>query len=545
MKRTLQVVMLIAILVSALSTLAITPPPPAPSQIRQRFSAAGKLIEQYDPNTKKTTRYLADTGATTAQAPANRHMTMSTAGLAQYEYGQVSTWTGPGTYHGGPAVHINLDKSGRFCFTGLSTGPLYCGNPDGSQATGWPNTSDFYGAAYPVSANLDDNPATNEVFGAYWGAGNDPGMLIGYSGLGQILSGWPRVASNYIGTPFSATNVGDDYRDELFGEEEDWALHGYNADGSILPGWPVYGFGGQERHTPLIANINADSLIDIITGSGRSSPGVSLLGYSSNGQPLANYPVQFPSGGVDTFPVGWYGGQGFELVVGTKDNSYYDNDYPWASIVNVVDARTGVVLHTAQAPGTPYSSNPILADLNDDSQPEILLQTENCLNVWSSDLVPLWNKCWGTDRWISNSYTVVGDLDGDSWPEIVVISPHYSIYQPGWLLIFDREGNQRYKVDLPYLGSGGAPAIGDIDSDGRNELLVRYDYWDGHSGYRPTVGMFRFPQVANHTCSPEWPQFMSNPKHQGIWSYLASSSCVHYPPPPPPSFKIYLPLVKR
>src|SRR5438045_9457688 len=106
-----------------------------------------------------------------------------------------------------------------------------------------------------------------------------------------MLPGWPRPECNCANTPAGRADVDGDGLDEIFTEEEDWRLHAYKADGSILPGWPVYGEGGQERHTPAIAELDGDGIPEIVSASGSTTPGVYLLAYHRDGTSVDCLPV--------------------------------------------------------------------------------------------------------------------------------------------------------------------------------------------------------------------------------------------------------------
>src|SRR5215208_649033 len=226
----------------------------------------------------------------------------------------VQTFERAGTYHGGPAVltlvgNIDADPALEILASGLASGPLYAWNADGSREPGWPVA--IRGAAMPALGELSTSNAGLEIFSAHFG-----GSLVAYSGAGAILPGWPREASNYIASPPSLADVDGDGLDEIFVEEEDWALHAYRANGTVFQGWPVSGDGGQERHTPAIGDLDGDGVPEIVTVSGWTSPGIYVHAYHRDGSEVAGFPVLM-NGEVDTFPaIGDVDGDGDpELVV--------------------------------------------------------------------------------------------------------------------------------------------------------------------------------------------------------------------------------------
>ena len=92
-------------------------------------------------------------------------------------------------------------------------------------------------------------------------------------------------------TPAGLADVDGNGLDEIFTEDQDWTLHAYSADGSMLPGWPEMCDGGQELHTPAIADLDGDGSPEIVSASGSTTPGVYLCAWHSNGTPVAGFPV--------------------------------------------------------------------------------------------------------------------------------------------------------------------------------------------------------------------------------------------------------------
>ncbi|MCK4873746.1 MAG: VCBS repeat-containing protein, partial [Phycisphaerales bacterium] len=193
----------------------------------------------------------------------------------------VQAWHGAGSYHSGQAIHvlvgnIDADDELEILMTALSTGPVYAWNADGSQVFGWP-VAGGTGVGYVALGQLSIAYAGLEAAVGYWGD-----ELVAYAGDGSVLPGWPVSASNYISTPPALGDVDGDGLDEFFIGEEDWKLHAYRADGTVLPGWPTSGFvGGQERHTPAIADLDGDGDLDLATANGIHS--VSVLFNNGDG----------------------------------------------------------------------------------------------------------------------------------------------------------------------------------------------------------------------------------------------------------------------
>jgi hypothetical protein len=429
----------------------------------------------------------------------------------------------PGSYAGGVAIHTlvgNIDQEPdlEIVVTALATGPLYAWKSDGSLVSGWPVT-DYDGAGYPAMGHLTAGNSVFDVFSGHWGNPYERSHLYAYSGGGTILPGWPRTTANYLRSPAALADVDGDGIDEIFIEEEDRYLHGYKADGSILPGWPAGdGTGDQERHTPAIADIDRDGKLEILTGSSPLDPGgVYLYAYHHDASPVAGFPAQFPQSNLpDTYPVvGDVDGDGsLEIVAFASEYGY--------GVIKILSTN-GTVKRTIlpSTLGIYYSvtPTPVLADLDGDGIPEILLQGSNFVFAWKGDgtVMPGWPVIWsGSGIWSNNSAPVVGDIDGDQQPDVVVVSAKEFSGVIGHVRVYDRFGNPNphFPKEIP-IGRGAVPAIADIDNDGRTEIVVTGSPWDGYYLY-PKVWVYDLhgPQPYGPI---EWGQFGGNPQHTGLY----------------------------
>jgi hypothetical protein len=426
-----------------------------------------------------------------------------------------------GTYHSGSAIHtlvVNIDGDSELeiVVTALATGPLYAWNADGTAVPGWPpgGTS---GAGYAAAGNLEGSPAAGEVFSGFWDA-----TLVAFRKDGSAVPGWPRTAANYVSTPPAVTDVDGDGLDEIFLGEEDWKLHAYRADGTPLPGWPVHeSLGGQERHTPAVGDLDGDGDLEIVSASGSSTPGVYLFAYHHDGTTVDGFPVLFSKGYVDTFPtIGDVDGDHApEIVVVLKQSSF-----PWLPVVSVLSAD-GTVERTWTGSSTaPYGTAPALADLDGDTVPEVIVQTDEHLHAWDGFGKPLpgWPVTWSS-RWLGNSAPVVGDVDGDRLPDIVVTTQVAGSSGGGEARAFDRLGSPLagFPKSIP-LGAGAVPAIADLDADGRNEIVITGSFWNLFPGFYDKVWVYDLGG-ADHG-PVQWGQFGKSASHAGRFATRIATS---------------------
>ncbi|MGQ0571033.1 MAG: FG-GAP repeat domain-containing protein, partial [Armatimonadota bacterium] len=421
-------------------------------------------------------------------------------------------WHGPGGYHGGPALHtlvgdVDGDPQLEIVVTSVALGPLNAWNHDGTPVSGWPVGT--AGAAYPALA--EDLPTRRVVV-----AGNHGGLISAYAANGSVLPGWPRVAANYIDTPPATADVDGAPPDELFIEEEDWQLHGYRLDGTILQGWPVYAvLGSQERHTPAYADLDGDGDLEILTITGSGNGIVYLLAYHHNGSPVAGFPVSFP-GPVDVFPaVGDVDGDGQLEIVVVQHYSV------------LVISTTGVIERSIALAGTVgYGAAPALADLDGDRTPEIIVQAEDYLNVLRGNgtAYPGWPVAL-PGRWAGSSAPVIGDVDGDPEMEIAIVTQQAGSSEFGEVRVYNANGtpHPRFPKALN-LGHGTVPAIADIDRDRRNEIVICGAYWNGFSGFYDKCWAYDLGSGPHGRI--EWGQFGGNGGHHGRYPVPAWTAAI-------------------
>jgi ELWxxDGT repeat protein len=440
-----------------------------------------------------------------------------------------------GTYHGGADVHvlvgnIDADPQRELLVTGLAAGPLYAFNADGSPVAGFP-TRDTGGSVYAALGDLLDDSPGFDVFASDWGNGSAKSRLHAWRGDGMPLLDWPQTAINYADTAAMLADVDGDGVDEIFLNQEDGGVGGYTADGRFLPGWSSHESGtpwwNQRLQTPAAADLNRDGSIDVA--------GVHdgyMYAYGADGRFLPGFPSRFADGGPtnEYVAVGDVDGDGaLELV--TVGGSLY------------VLGATGAVERTIPLPSsTSYGTAPALADLDGDDVPEIVVEQDGALTVVKGDgsTLPGFPVTWG-NYWVGNGCPVVGDVDGDGQPDIVLSDHVAGLNSPtsGELRAYDRRGQllPGFPKTPPAGSSISAPAIADIDLDGRNEIAVAGSSGQ-YIGYYEALFVYDLGGAAGGPV--EWGQYMHDPRHQGRYG---APTTPRAPPPasgPPASSPAHL-----
>src|SRR6478672_5190707 len=191
-------------------------------------------------------------------------------------------------------------------------------------------------------------------------------------------------------------------------------LYAWNSDGSPEPGWPHSGFPGAQY--PALGQLSSDPGLEVFSSgwggdfNAWNGSGASLPGWP---RPEANY--------VDTPPaLADVNGDGLDEIF-TEEEDWNLHAYTAAGAIlsgwpQVCDG--GQEIHT-----------PAIADLDGDGQPEIVSASGSTtpgvyLCAWHRDGTAV----AGFPVLLDNSYgppdtfPVIGDVDGDGAPEIVVIT---------------------------------------------------------------------------------------------------------------------------
>ena len=240
----------------------------------------------------------------------------------------------------------------------------------------------------------------------------------------------------------------------------------------------------QEMVTPSVGDFDNDGELEIVTASKHVIEGMFV--FEHDGKIKNGFPV--PGSTI----------QGSNPVIGDvdKDGNYeivYISSYQQGVVVNVIDFNGNSKYQiTPNKTMMSYGHDSVvLSDLNGDNYPEIIVSSEDYINIFefnkgSFRLMDGWpqrlNLMSGFPTY--NTYPVIGDVNGDNVPDIVVLYSHLGISSdlfPGAiskLLAYNIKGEllsgfPKILNDFAHVNAALlSPAISDIDNDGRNEIVV-------------------------------------------------------------------------
>jgi Tol biopolymer transport system component len=184
-------------------------------------------------------------------------------------------------------------------------------------------------------------------------------------------------------------------------------------------------------------------------------------------------------------PFDWDGDNIDELVVGTGDST---------CIWKVFDFQSGSFAEVfSKDEGACYRTHAYSGDTDSDNQLELLIQTDNAdgggfLKIFENSGPGSWSEVWSqsfsTLRTPRNIF--VGDPDNDGKNEIVIGEDWYDRQ----LYVYEHNGGNNYSGTLLESGKDyHSVCVGDADNDGQNELAMGTGLYDA-SGR--TVGIWEY-----------------------------------------------------
>lgn len=317
----------------------------------------------------------------------------------------------------------------------------------------------------------------------------------------------------------------------VFQQADPWnIIYGFEPDGSYVDGWPqriVYDVDPEDAHpslaTPTIIDIDDDGFQELIISV---FDGIKIYNYNGTlrneflyhvtTQPTAEIPV------VDLNHDGefelinlheiWYGDGKYVSVTDLNGNVLGD----WPQLYYNARGPGGVYVA-----GSLYEAIPAVGNFDDDEELEIVVagprnvfeDPEHPYDTWHVEgRVTVYNMDGSIidgfpvdiDGWIDRS-PAVGDINQDGYDEIIVgsFNSYMSNYYKETVGLFAINRNGKFCDGWPnLLGTDIAhnPSLADFNNDGYLEIVAgTIDQWDA-------VGMSTY--IFNYTgeISPGWPQ---------------------------------------
>jgi hypothetical protein len=303
------------------------------------------------------------------------------------------------------------------------------------------------------------------------------------------LAGWDRSSS-----PTIADVNGDGIPDVVFGHQDARVRVLSGATGAELPGWPQYAVvkNGPAAidSTPAVADLDGNGRKEIVVGVGSTwvaHQNGGVVVFNANGTTRCRFlthdvmntttsagvPDGYADGVFSSPAIGDITGDGHpDIVFGSFDHGIYAID------------RFCHQIFRYDVEDTVWSS-PALYDVDGDGRDEILIGNDQFAGGWDDwsggeFRVLKWTPTGAVQLWIHKvndtvwSSPAIGDIDGDGRVEVVVGAGTFYHRSDGYKIFAWHADDGSTVPHWPVTTAGttgGSPALGDLNGDGIPEVV--------------------------------------------------------------------------
>ncbi len=142
---------------------------------------------------------------------------------------------------------------------------------DGSVYPGWPKITGNWVYTPPAVGYIDNDNILDIAVGDQVLSATPVDYVYAWNVNGTALSGFPIGPTNAINSQIILGDINNDGMADLITDDNGAPYyHGYSADGSILPGWPIMVNGETTFYEmPALADVNGDGILDILGAGNR------------------------------------------------------------------------------------------------------------------------------------------------------------------------------------------------------------------------------------------------------------------------------------
>lgn len=389
------------------------------------------------------------------------------------------------------------------------------------------------------------------------------GGVMAVTSTGQPVPGWPFVprdvapgipgffdvksgifpdgaadglADGVVSSPAIGDINGDGRNEVVFGSFDHF-VYALNGDASHAPGWPQFVY-DTVWSSPALADLNGDGKLNVIIGIDAhvfndnegytSEDGGELQVFNGDGTRL--WRVAQDEVLISSPAVADLDGDGKLEIAAGSGNFYCCNDGTpseegkYFSVWN----HDGSLLWRTPLP-TQIVGSPALGDVNDDGRLEIVVGGMN-------GVVYTFEGATGRIIWAT---TVLDNFSNQFNPNPVVYSPVLGDYTGngvddvfvalGWNVIVVRGSDgvqltattpsEQEPAPAYYTeySINGAPAVGDLDGNGKLELVAASAFTNNRTPpFTPVAAQIHVWELPNSTAQASWPQFGRTPDNRGV-----------------------------
>jgi hypothetical protein len=330
-------------------------------------------------------------------------------------------------------------------------------------AQGWPQTiygepNIWIGSVSPVIADLDNDGIKELVITTQGNAQGHLSTLFIFEANGDLRAS---VNIDYYFDPTGFPSIGDidnDNQMEIVIECGEQILI-YDSQGNLEQNFPIeFQMSDDLFGATVLADVNKDSTLEIIYG-GWYLDGSRLVVLDNNGNNMPGFPILLENSGTS---------QTTTPAVGNLDNDddweiviiSYLNNSPDSTNIRVFDIDGSLAWLQKIFPVS--FSDPVIGDVNDDGFNEVVVTSADGVYILDRDGNFLLNLPLGQD--MDHSNMALADFDADNDLEIVFEYGFklYAIHDDGTIMLCDSSA----WVSL------NPPVIGDINNDSVPDIIV-------------------------------------------------------------------------
>jgi subtilisin family serine protease len=351
----------------------------------------------------------------------------------------------------------------------------------------------------------------------------------------------PGVDVDLENTPLLLDDLNNDFQLESITVGSDFNTNtayvfAWKPDGQQASGFPVqvqdnHGIlRGSFNHVRVIAgDFDGDGAKEVLVQEGLTSTDYVLRLFGHDGTPksfnapvLTGVPFAMAAADLD------HNGK-LETIVAN-----YNGFLPLQATLHVFQPdgseRPGWPVDISASNGNGSSLASIaVGDFRRDGHEEIVLAREPGIYLFNSDGT-LFSSAWPLPpHFPGYGPAVIGDVDGDGFPEIITTLNDFSATNGVRLLAIHSDGTVVKSWLLPgsnglgFSGGGPAPVLGDFNQDGTTDIALAYPL-SGNSGSNPGLLTILDTHVPFDAAKMDWPMNFQNPRNNSVLLRTVGSS---------------------
>ncbi len=380
-----------------------------------------------------------------------------------------------------------------------------------------------------LAADVDNNGKKEIVLGGYY-----DNLVHIFKDDGSYLKGWPVNIDDNVESDIVCADVDGDGDLEIFFCGYNQYVYGYHHNGLPVSGWPQsiyaddYAY-GNSFYTMAVADVDHNGTQEIIITSNYNN---SIHIYEGDGTLFSSWSIgEEPFGGPVIADMDNNGT--LEIIVLTGYDVNYNTHIENYDCYLFIFDYQGNVLHKLNIDDTSVIfdsslSYPVVGDLDKDGDLEIVLARAYQNNqgvyagrlfVWSYDNDRYTNTVSKDIKGAGVSQLALADMDNDEDLEIVCLTAQLDSegkeHKYSYAKIFNYDGSIFWQSanSAKFSSFTGSPAIGDIDGDGKKEIIALDTVKDRAKNYQSlyvyevkSAGYLRYDmfgrKTAAHMSSP-------------------------------------------